>query len=378
MRPLMRSVRLRPLLPSLSLSPSLLLSLPLRDLSLSLSDLSLLLDSTAIGAHCRPPLWSRHPQLPPSLPLPTPSQEQPAFRSYRPPRSALPLDEGYREEQCVLMGIVLMELVSGLMPTDKMFGEDMDMVRWAESRMPGPSREELLNPALKPLAPDQESTMFEAAPAERPSARRVSDLLLHISLDNRAAPTKKALSPHFVGIQPVIQMALLILKLIIAIYIVLITAGLNLKPCSFWSLSLDPQVGDRVTNDFHVMKGMVDFAWSHSVISDEMYVHLNRVYDFKLSRWSNDCNEAMGEVYRLYQEIDIYNIYAPTCVDSSSGFSATFKNRFMQVYWETVKGNGGAAVIWVYSGDTDGCVPVLGTRYCMEALGLPVISPWRY
>ncbi|KAL6012464.1 hypothetical protein ACLOJK_002953 [Asimina triloba] len=36
------------------------------------------------------------------------------------------------------------------------------------------------------------------------------------------------------------------------------------------------------------------------------------------------------------------------------------------------------SMIWVYSGDTDGCVPVLGTRYCMEALGLPVISPWRY
>ncbi|KAL5983413.1 hypothetical protein ACLOJK_017498 [Asimina triloba] len=81
-------------------------------------------------------------------------------------------------------------------------------------------------------------------------------------------------------------------------------------------------VGDPVTNDYHDMKGMVDFAWSLTVISDEMYEHLNRVCDFKLSRWSNDCNEAMGEVYRLYQEIDIYNIHVPTCVASSSGSSA--------------------------------------------------------
>ncbi|KAL5997162.1 hypothetical protein ACLOJK_008090 [Asimina triloba] len=29
-----------------------------------------------IGADCRPPLWSRRPQLPPSLPLPSPSLEQ--------------------------------------------------------------------------------------------------------------------------------------------------------------------------------------------------------------------------------------------------------------------------------------------------------------
>ncbi|KAL6004943.1 hypothetical protein ACLOJK_005501 [Asimina triloba] len=197
------------LLPSLSLSPSLLLSLPLRDLPLSLSDLSLLLDSTAIGAHCRPPLWSRRPQLPPSLPLPTPSQERPAFRSYRPPRSALPLDEGYREEQCV---------------------------------------------------------------------------------------------------------------------------------------------GDPVTNDFHVMKGMVDFAWSQSVISDEMYVHLNRVCDFKLSRCF--C------LYDYLNRPDIQKSLHASVLGNSEG------KRGLK--------------IWVYSGDTDGCVSVLGTRYCMEALGLPVISPWRY
>lgn len=29
------------------------------------------------------------------------------------------------------------------------------------------------------------------------------------------------------------------------------------------------------------------------------------------------------------------------------------------------------------SGDTDGRVPVIGSRYCIEALGLPLKSPWR-
>lgn len=102
------------------------------------------------------------------------------------------------------MGIVLMELVSGLMPTDRTFGGDMDMVRWVQSRigLPTSGREELLDPSLKPLAPYEESSMFElldvalqctrTAPAERPTSRQVSDLLLHVSLKiNRVGCGKK-------------------------------------------------------------------------------------------------------------------------------------------------------------------------------------------
>ncbi|KAL0836616.1 hypothetical protein Bca101_088506 [Brassica carinata] len=33
--------------------------------------------------------------------------------------------------------------------------------------------------------------------------------------------------------------------------------------------------------------------------------------------------------------------------------------------------------IWVYSGDTDGRVPVLGTRYCINKLALPIKTSWR-
>jgi serine/threonine protein kinase len=92
-------------------------------------------------------------------------------------------------------GIVLMELVTGLLPTDKTFGGDMDMVRWVQSRAdaPSPARDQVFDPALKPLAPREESSMAEVldvalrctrpAPGERPTARQISDLLLHISLD---------------------------------------------------------------------------------------------------------------------------------------------------------------------------------------------------
>lgn len=102
------------------------------------------------------------------------------------------------------MGIVLMELVSGLMPTDSTFGENMDMVRWVESylNMAGLDRESLIDPAMKPATPTEESSMFEMldvalqctrmAPAERPTARQVSDLLIHISLAaDKGLPSKK-------------------------------------------------------------------------------------------------------------------------------------------------------------------------------------------
>lgn len=91
------------------------------------------------------------------------------------------------------MGIVLMELISGKMPTDEAFGVDMDMVRWVETRIEMQSstdREELIDPCLKPILPDEESAAFQVleialqctktAPQERPTSRRVCDQLLHV------------------------------------------------------------------------------------------------------------------------------------------------------------------------------------------------------
>lgn len=93
------------------------------------------------------------------------------------------------------MGIVLIELVSGRMPTDGSFGENMDMVSWLESRInaQGSDHDELIDPALRPLLPNEESSAFQVleiamectktAPTERPSSREVSDLLVHVYND---------------------------------------------------------------------------------------------------------------------------------------------------------------------------------------------------
>lgn len=90
------------------------------------------------------------------------------------------------------MGIVLMELVSGKMPTDAAFGVEMDMVRWVETHieLQGSDREELIDPALKPLLQGEECAAFQVleialqctktTPLERPSSRHACDLLVHV------------------------------------------------------------------------------------------------------------------------------------------------------------------------------------------------------
>ncbi|KAF8017746.1 hypothetical protein BT93_H2828 [Corymbia citriodora subsp. variegata] len=92
-------------------------------------------------------------------------------------------------------------------------------------------------------------------------------------------------------------------------------------------------VGNPETNDYYDYKGLLEYAWSHAVISDQLYNKCKQVCDFNVSNWSSECNEAMSVVFAAYlQEIDIYNIYAPRCLlnssSTSSSVSSTSKSRF--------------------------------------------------
>lgn len=201
-------------------------------------------------------------------------------------------------------------------------------------------------------------------------------------------------------------------------------------------------VGNPETNDYYDYKGLLEYAWSHAVISDQIYDKAKQVCDFTVSNWSSDCNDAMNLVFEKYNEIDIYNIYAPTCLINTtsssvgSNDSLTKVNNYMirrlripggydpcystyteeyfnradvqsslhaknsgnsrgkwrvcnalilykynftvfsvlPIYTKLIKGG---LKIWIYSGDADGRVPVIGSRYCIEALGLPLTSAWR-
>lgn len=106
------------------------------------------------------------------------------------------------------MGIVLMEIVTGRMPTDGRFGMDVDMVRWVESHMEKHASE-LIDPMLKPLLPNEETAAFQVleialsctktAPAERPTSRQACDQLVHVVNDNVLQSDKLSPDAHTYG-----------------------------------------------------------------------------------------------------------------------------------------------------------------------------------
>ncbi|CAN6345359.1 unnamed protein product [Urochloa humidicola] len=201
-------------------------------------------------------------------------------------------------------------------------------------------------------------------------------------------------------------------------------------------------VGNPITNDYYDSKGLAEYAWSHAVVPDEVYNCIKKYCDFKNSNWSDDCNAAMDTIYSQYQEIDIYNIYAPKCLLNQTSASSTtqaffendqdqfrrririfsgydpcyssyaqdyFNNQEVQkafhanvsgllpgkwlvcsnpilnsynfsvfsvlpIYSKLIKAG---LRVWLYSGDADGRVPVIGSRYCVEALDLPIKTQWQ-
>ncbi|BAF15273.1 Os04g0525700, partial [Oryza sativa Japonica Group] len=210
-------------------------------------------------------------------------------------------------------------------------------------------------------------------------------------------------------------------------------------------------IGNAVLNDATDQMGMVEYAWSHAIISDELYSAVRRECDsFKEEedggKPSKGCSPAVRAFLRAYDDIDIYSIYTPTCLSSSSSSPASASPRrsspglvaaprlfskHVKEAWrrmqrvpagydpcteEYVKGYfnredvqralhanrtglsypyspcseaiskwndspstvlpilkklmGAGLRIWVYSGDTDGRVPVTSTRYSLNTMKL--------
>ncbi|CAO2823807.1 unnamed protein product [Amaranthus hypochondriacus] len=200
-------------------------------------------------------------------------------------------------------------------------------------------------------------------------------------------------------------------------------------------------MGNPETSDSDDWRGLVDYAWSHAVVSDETHKIIGQTCDFDSDdTWSNvECSQGVDEVLKQYKEIDIYSLYTSLCIansthNSSSSMELMFKTTskmmprimggydpclddYARTYYNTPDVQKALHVsdgvilknwsicnltlfsnwadskpsvlpiykklidaglrIWVYSGDTDGRVPVLSTRYSLNALGLPITKPWR-
>ncbi|KAK3125898.1 hypothetical protein QOZ80_7BG0611130 [Eleusine coracana subsp. coracana] len=185
-------------------------------------------------------------------------------------------------------------------------------------------------------------------------------------------------------------------------------------------------IGNAVINDWTDAKGMYDYFWTHALISDEAADGINRHCNFTSDDSNDLCDEAMSEADDSLRDIDIYNIYAPNCQSTSLVTSPPIKpsidnfdpctdyyvdaylndpavqkalhanvtrldhpwsacsevlrrwtdsaSTVLPIIQELLKNN---IRVWVYSGDTDGRVPITSSRYSVNQLKLPVAAKWR-
>lgn len=90
----------------------------------------------------------------------------------------------------------------------------------------------------------------------------------------------------------------------------------------------DVQLGNPETSDAEDWRGLVDYAWSHAVVSDETHKIIRENCDFDGDTWSNkNCSQAVDEVLKQYKEIDIYSLYTSVCI----GDTANSDDASMQV-----------------------------------------------
>ncbi|RZS28474.1 hypothetical protein BHM03_00062069 [Ensete ventricosum] len=75
-----------------------------------------------------------------------------------------------------------------------------------------------------------------------------------------------------------------------------------------------------VLNDATDQLGMVEYAWSHAIISDELHASLRRECNsFEgAGEEGKACLPAVQAFVRAFQDIDMYSIYSPVCLSSLS------------------------------------------------------------
>ncbi|XP_034689128.1 serine carboxypeptidase-like 35 [Vitis riparia] len=198
-------------------------------------------------------------------------------------------------------------------------------------------------------------------------------------------------------------------------------------------------IGNAVINGQTDDMGLIEFAWSHAIISDQLYHGIMKECDFIRDNPTNLCSNHIKGLLEAYSDIDMYSIYTPVCLSSSketyrklvtaprlfaqhdlwhqlpSGYDPCTED-YAEKYFnrEDVQKALHANVtklpypytpcsnvirkwndspdtmlptiqkllkaglrIWVYSGDTDGRVPVTSTRYSINKMGLRIQQGWR-
>ncbi|KAK4477054.1 hypothetical protein RD792_016256 [Penstemon davidsonii] len=169
------------------------------------------------------------------------------------------------------------------------------------------------------------------------------------------------------------------------------------------------------------MSGMYDYFWTHALISDEHHnAILNNCNFSTMASVTEKCQESTDEADDDIGNVFFYDIYAPLCGSNSTSPSLSqydpCSDDYVFTYLNTpevqkalhanVTGTPGpwdscndfifynwneepetvlpvikelmasGISVWIYSGDTDGRVPVTTSRYSLNKLGTQVKTPW--
>ncbi|KAD4888690.1 hypothetical protein E3N88_20763 [Mikania micrantha] len=164
-------------------------------------------------------------------------------------------------------------------------------------------------------------------------------------------------------------------------------------------------IGNAWIDETTYNEGSYVYYWTHALISDETNAGINKYCDYFSGKFSDTCIEYQSHVFNEYGRIDLYNIYAPLCYDgaqkpgSPGSVSLLFYDiilcTYLHIYdiincpdigWTdspttilpTIKQLiADGIIVWIYSGDIDGRIPVTSSRYSVNKLKIPVVVPWR-
>nr|XP_043630692.1 serine carboxypeptidase 1-like [Erigeron canadensis] len=182
-------------------------------------------------------------------------------------------------------------------------------------------------------------------------------------------------------------------------------------------------IGNAYVDEETENTGMFDYFWTHAIISDEIHNGIISNCNFSEGATITDtCDDYMGQAFAAKSNIFPYDIFAPLCspfsnsTPSISEFDPCSKSYVLgylntpvvqqslhakPVQWEScnyyITGNwqdkpftvlpvikdlmASGISVWIYSGDTDGRVPVTTSRYSIDKLQTPVQTswyPWMY
>lgn len=63
---------------------------------------------------------------------------------------------------------------------------------------------------------------------------------------------------------------------------------------------------------------MVSYAWDHAVISDGVYGNIKKACNFTVEPNTDQCNSALAKYFDVYNLIDMYSLYSPTCNETTT------------------------------------------------------------